>query len=204
LFLEGILGEISATQRDKLERVDANARHLVSLIDDLLDLARIEAGRLPVHVETFDVAVLVEETMQELEALIASSRLKVTAEVQSGLSLATTDRKKVKQIVLNLLSNAIKFTPEGFVRLQCARGTRKGFLTIAVTDTGIGIPIEAQETIFEEFQQLDTSNARQHGGTGLGLSISKRLAGVIGGHIELVSRPGAGSTFTLHFPREHR
>ncbi len=204
LFLDGILGDLGALQREKIERVDANARHLVSLIDDLLDIARIESGRMPVHPEAFGLAALVAEIMRELEPLIGRSRLTVTSGVPDDLPVACTDRKKVKQIVLNLLSNAIKFTPEGFVRVQCSYQRARDRFCVTVSDTGIGIRPEHQARIFEEFQQADDSSARRHGGTGLGLSISKRLAEVIQGEIELSSRPGAGSTFTLLFPREHR
>ncbi len=202
LFLDAILGDVNDLQREKLQRVQANARHLVALIDDLLDIARIEAGRMPVHAETFGVAELVSEIMNELEPLIGRSRLAVTAHVTEGLPAAYTDRQKVKQIVLNLLSNAIKFTPEGFVRVQCSYDGQSAF-TVAVTDTGVGIATEQQESIFEEFQQVDDSNTRRHGGTGLGLAISRRLAQVLGGDIGLESMPGSGSTFTLRFPREH-
>jgi signal transduction histidine kinase len=203
LFLDGILGDLQALQCEKLERIDANARHLVSLIDDLLDIARIESGRMPVHAHPFDLSRLIGEIMDEVEPLIGRSRLTVTTGVPEDLPEAENDRKKIKQVLLNLLSNAIKFTPEGFVRVQCTYDADDDRFSVAVTDTGIGIPPEQQQSIFEEFQQVDGSISRKHGGTGLGLTISKRLAEVVTGDIELVSRAGAGSTFTLHFPRLH-
>ena len=136
------------------------------------------------------------------EPLIASSRLTVSTSLPDDAALARTDRKKVKQIVMNLLSNAIKFTPEGFVRVLCSYDAPGDRFAISVVDTGVGIPPDQQDDIFEEFHQVDDTSTRSQGGTGLGLSISKRLAEVIRGSIELVSRPGAGSTFTLHFPAD--
>ena len=200
LFLEGILGELKELQRDKLERVDANARHLVAVINNLLDLSRIESGRMPIHLESFSVTELVAEVMQEVEPLIARSRLTVTSDAAGDLPRLHSDRQKVKQILLNLLSNAIKFTPEGFVRVQCRYDEARGIVSLGVSDTGIGIPAEQQERIFEEFQQVDSSESRRYGGTGLGLAICKRLAGLLSGELDLVSRPGAGSTFTVHLP----
>jgi signal transduction histidine kinase len=201
LFLEGILGQLSDLQRDKLERLDANARHLVSLINDLLDLTRIESGRMPIHVEEFDVPHLIEEVMKEVEPLISHPRLTFTSDAPASLPSVENDRQKVKQILLNLLSNAIKFTPEGLVRVQCQHDPRDDRMSISVTDTGIGIPADQQELVFEEFRQVDNSNSRQYGGTGLGLTISRRLARLIRGEIGLESSPGTGSTFILQFPR---
>jgi PAS domain S-box-containing protein len=201
LFLEGILGELVASQREKLVRVDANARHLVSLINDLLDIERIESGRMPVHFETFDIPELIGSVMEEVEPLINGSRLTVTTDWEMDLPQVESDRQKVKQIVINLLSNAIKFTPEGFVRVQVAYESMRDQVAISVADTGVGVAPELHSRIFEEFQQVDSSSARQYGGTGLGLAICKRLAQVIDGRVELSSSPGAGSTFTLLFPR---
>ena len=204
LFLEGLLGPLQDVQRSKIERMDANARHLVSLINDLLDITRIESGRMPVHVEEFEVPQLVVEVMQEVEPLISRSRLIVTADAAPDLPTVRNDRQKVKQILLNLLSNAIKFTPEGLVRVQCTYQAERDRLGLSVTDTGIGIPLDQQEQIFEEFRQVDSSSSRQYGGTGLGLAICRRLAGLVSGEITLVSTPGTGSTFTLFVPRRRR
>ncbi len=204
LFLQGVLGHLEKRQVEKIERVDANARHLVSLINDLLDITRIESGRMPVYTQAFELPELVSEVTRELEPLVSRSRLTVTCDGLTSLPPATSDRQKVKQIVLNLLSNAIKFTPEGLIRIHCAHDRIHDTLEVTVADTGIGIPADQQEQIFEEFRQLDDSSSRQYGGTGLGLAISRRLATLVGGTITLASSLGSGSTFTLTFPRERR
>ncbi|MCO5165686.1 MAG: ATP-binding protein [Planctomycetes bacterium] len=201
LLLQGISGPLAPRQHEKLQRVDSNARHLLSIINDLLDIARIEAGKMPVHSERFALGDLVDEVLSEMEPVIARTRLKVTAEVPRALPQVRSDRQKVKQVLMNLLSNALKFTPEGFVRVQAAHDVPSDALAISVADTGIGISADQQRTIFEDFHQADDSFTRQYGGTGLGLSICRRLAHTLGGRISLVSSPGVGSTFTLHVPR---
>ncbi|HEY9420474.1 MAG TPA: ATP-binding protein [Thermoanaerobaculia bacterium] len=200
LLLEGISGELNRPQREKLTRVDANARHLLAVINDLLDIARIESGKMPIQIERIRLPELIDEVMSEVEPLIEGTRLEVSRSLSPDLPEIDTDRQKVKQIVLNLLSNALKFTPEGSVsiRLEFDRGSEE--ISIAVSDTGIGIAEENQKTIFEAFEQADSSYARRQGGTGLGLSICRRLAHLLDGRILLVSRLGEGSTFTLFLP----
>ncbi len=200
LLLEGISGELARPQRDKLGRIDSNAHHLLAVINDLLDIARIESGKMPLQLEALRIPELIDEVMREVEPLIARTSLEVTWELGEGLPELQSDRKKVKQIVLNLLSNALKFTPQGSVSIRAVCGGEPAQVWIAVADTGIGIPEENQRTIFEAFAQADSSYARRAGGTGLGLSICSRLASLLGGDIGLVSRPGEGSTFTLILP----
>ncbi|HEX6898728.1 MAG TPA: ATP-binding protein [Thermoanaerobaculia bacterium] len=199
LLLEGISGELNKPQQEKLTRVDANARHLLAVINDLLDIARIESGKMPIQIERIRLPELVDEVMSEVEPLIQGTRLEVSRNLPPELPEIETDRQKVKQIVLNLLSNALKFTPQGSVaiRLERAGGDE---IIIAISDTGIGIAEENQKTIFEAFEQADSSYARRQGGTGLGLSICRRLAHLLDGRITLVSRLGEGSTFTLFLP----
>jgi PAS domain S-box-containing protein len=200
LMLEGVSGDLTQTQQDKLSRIDANARHLLAVINDLLDIARIESGKMPVQRERVVLAELIDEVMTEVEPVIAGTRLKVTRSLSRRLPLIETDRQKVKQIVLNLLSNALKFTPEGSVAIRLQHDREAGEISIAVSDTGIGIAEENQKTIFEAFEQANSSYARRQGGTGLGLSICRRLAHLLDGRITLVSRLGEGSTFTLYLP----
>ncbi len=204
LMLEGVSGEMTQPQHDKLGRIDANARHLLAVINDLLDIARIESGKMPVQMERIRLPELIDEVMTEVEPVIAGTHLAVNRMLSPELPEIETDRQKVKQIVLNLLSNALKFTPQGSVaiRLEHERGTDE--ITIAVTDTGIGVAEENQKTIFEAFEQANSSYARRQGGTGLGLSICRRLAHILDGRITLVSRLGEGSTFTLHLPSKPR
>jgi signal transduction histidine kinase len=197
LLLEGVFGTLSDHQRDRLERVEANARNLLAIINDLLDIARIEAGKMPLEIERFTVPALVEEVMDEVEPLIERARLAVRRDIATDVPELATDRQKVKQILINLLSNALKFTPEGVVEVEAVRHDE--LVAIAVRDTGIGISEDHQKTIFEAFGQSGGSYARRQG-TGLGLSICRRLATVLGGDIELESRLGEGSTFTLYLP----
>ena len=204
LLLEGVSGDLSAPQQDKLTRVDANARHLLAVINDLLDISRIESGKMPVQVERVLLPELIDEVMTEVEPVIAGTRLAVTRELAPALPEIRTDRQKVKQIVLNLLSNALKFTPQGSVAIRLEHLPTTDEISIAVSDTGIGIAEENQKTIFEAFEQANSSYARRQGGTGLGLSICRRLAQLLEGRILLVSQLGEGSTFTLFLPCKPR
>jgi signal transduction histidine kinase len=204
LMLEGVSGDLMPPQRDKLGRVDSNARHLLSIINDLLDIARIESGKLPIQVEKLVLPDLVDEVMAEVEPLIAGTSLEVTRRIAPTMPELRTDRQKVKQIVLNLLSNALKFTPQGSVSIVLDYHAADEEVSVAVADTGIGISTDNQQTIFEAFGQADSSYAKRHGGTGLGLSICRRLATILGGRITLVSTLGEGSTFTLFLPRRTR
>ncbi|HEX4960261.1 MAG TPA: ATP-binding protein [Thermoanaerobaculia bacterium] len=204
LLLEGVSGELTAPQQDKLTRVDANARHLLAVINDLLDITRIESGKMPVQAELIRLPELIDEVMSEVEPVIAGTRLAVTRDLSPDLPEIETDRQKVKQIVLNLLSNALKFTPQGSVAIRLEHHGPVGEISIAVTDTGIGIAEENQKTIFEAFEQANSSYARRQGGTGLGLTICRRLASLLDGRIALASRLGEGSTFTLFLPAKPR
>jgi signal transduction histidine kinase len=204
LLLEGVSGEITRPQREKLNRMDSNARHLLSIINDLLDLARIESGKMPVQLERVVLQELIEEVMTEVEPLIDRTTLAVTRHISSEVPEILTDRQKVKQIVLNLLSNALKFTPQGSVSIRLQHDAEQDNICVSVADTGIGISDENQKTIFEAFQQADSSYARRQGGTGLGLTICRRLASILDGRIHLSSQLGEGSTFTLVLPRHAR
>jgi signal transduction histidine kinase len=204
MLLNGVTGPISEHQRKSLTRIDSNSRHLLALINDILDITRIEAGRMPLNLTTFEVHELVSEVRAELEPIIKRSSLKVIAKMSRNLKGVKSDRQKVKQVVLNLLSNALKFTPAGSVTISASYDQSKRWVAISVQDTGVGIPIEDQSKVFEDFRQLDTSPARGYGGTGLGLSICRRLAQMLGGSIELVSTVNRGSTFTLKLPTRLR
>ncbi len=204
LMLEGVSGAVNPAQQDKLSRVDANARHLLAVINDLLDITRIESGKMPVQVERILLSELIDEVMTEVEPVIAGTRLAVTRNLPAGLPEIETDRQKVKQIVLNLLSNALKFTPQGSIAIRLEHHGPAGEISIAVIDTGIGIAEENQKTIFEAFEQANSSYARRQGGTGLGLTICRRLASLLDGRIALASRLGEGSTFTLFLPAKSR
>ncbi len=204
MLLNGVSGEISDPQRKSLSRIDSNSRHLLALISDILDITRIEAGRMPLNLTTFRVADLILEVMSELEPIIRRSNLVVKARASATLPPIKSDRQKVKQIVLNLLSNALKFTPSGTVTIGASYDGEKRMVAIAVQDTGVGIPVADHAKVFEDFRQLDSSPTRGYGGTGLGLSICRRLSQMLGGTIELTSSSGKGSTFTLRLPARTR
>ena len=204
MLLNGVTGPISDHQRKSLTRIDSNSRHLLALINDILDITRIEAGRMPLNLSSFGIPQLMNEVMAELEPIIKRSTLTVTAKMSRKLPPIRSDRQKVKQIVLNLLSNALKFTPAGSVTIAASYDQEEKAVVISVLDTGVGIPDEDQSQVFEDFRQLDTSPARGYGGTGLGLSICRRLAQMLGGTIELESEVSRGSTFTLKLPARLR
>ena len=159
---------------------------------------------MPLQISTFKVPELVAEVKSELEPIILRSKLTITVDVPKELRPISTDRQKVKQILLNLLSNALKFTHHGGVTISARRIQKERAVTLSVSDTGIGIAPVDQERIFEDFRQLDNSPTRAYGGTGLGLSICRRLAQMIGGRLEVQSDRGRGSTFTLTLPIKGR
>jgi PAS domain S-box-containing protein len=204
MLLNNVTGQVTDPQRKSLTRIDSNAKHLLALINDILDITRIEAGRMPLNATTFRVSELFEEVQSELEPIIKRSNLTVSTKQRGAVPPVRSDRQKVKQIVLNLLSNSLKFTPAGSVTMTASYDSRRREVAIAVKDTGVGIPSEDQAKVFEDFRQLDSSPARGYGGTGLGLSICRRLANMLGGTIDLDSNPGRGSTFTLRLPAKAR
>jgi PAS domain S-box-containing protein len=202
MLLKGVTGELTPHQRRNLERVDSNSHHLLAIINDILDISRIEAGKMPLTVAKFGVKDLIAEVLAEVEPIIARSRLTVTSQLEPQLPPVITDRQKVKQIVINFLTNAIKFTPQGSVEIRAAYSPEAEEVTIAVADSGIGIADSDRERIFEDFRQADNSPTREYTGAGLGLAICRRLAGLLDGRITLESELGKGSIFTVWIPRE--
>jgi PAS domain S-box-containing protein len=185
-------------QADNLDKVLGSADHLLELINSVLDLSKIEAGRVDIQPTMFGIETLVEACLETVRPLAKSHHLQLNMEFESGLPHLHTDQDKVRQILINLLGNAIKFTKQGAITVSAGRNEDN--LMLAVADTGIGIPEDDLERIFEEFQQVDTSTTRKHGGTGLGLSISRHLAHLLNGEISVESTVGVGSTFTLVIP----
>ena len=204
MLLKGVSGELSAPQRRNLERIDSNSHHLLSIINDILDITRIEAGKMPLTVAEFPIPDLICEVLAEVEPLIARSKLTVSTQVDDGLPPLRSDRQKVKQVVINLLTNALKFTPQGWVTVTAGGEPTGSRVAIAVADSGIGISPKDQEVIFEDFRQADDSPTRQYTGAGLGLAICRRLASMLGGELTVRSALGEGSTFTLRLPRAPR
>ena len=185
-------------QLHHLERIHENGTHLLAIINDLLDLSKIEAGKVSITVEEITPATAVIHVVETLLPLAEERDIDLEVVVHNDLPTLHTDPLRLQQILLNLGGNAIKFTPQGRVTFTVAPGPEG--LTFSVRDTGIGIPAAALPTIFDKFRQVDGSTTREHEGTGLGLSVSRSLAHLLGGEIEVESRPGEGSTFTLHLP----
>ena len=200
MLLQGVAGDLLPAVRRQLSRIDSNGRHLLQIINEILDITRIEAGKMPLQVSEFDLTQLVPEVMAELDPMIARSKLPVTPRLAPSMPPVRTDRQKVKQILVNLLSNALKFTHQGGIDIIVSYDAAENAAVIAVRDTGIGIAPENHDKVFEDFRQVDDSPSRQYGGTGLGLAICRRLASMLGGRITLTSTLGEGSTFTLIFP----
>src|SRR5205823_10092588 len=174
MLLQGVSGEVLPSVKRHLGRIESNGRHLLTIINEILDISRIEAGRMPLQITTFRVPELVAEVRAELEPIILRSKLTVSTQIDKDLPVLSSDRQKVKQILLNLLSNALKFTHEGEVTIRAQRLPKERAVALSVSDTGIGIAPADQEKIFEDFRQLDNSPTRAYGGTGLGLSICRR------------------------------
>lgn len=204
MLLQGVSGKLLPAQQKALSRIDSNGRHLLDLINEILDITRIESGKMPLHISRFELQALIDEVFAELDPIISRSPAQVTARIPANIPELETDRQKLKQIVVNLISNALKFTHEGRIRVVAGYNARSRMVTIAVSDTGIGIAEEYHQKVFEDFRQVDASTTRAYGGTGLGLSICRRLSSMLGGRITLKSKLGKGSTFTLHIPRKSR
>jgi signal transduction histidine kinase len=198
LILDNIYGEVGEKVRDILVRLEKSGRHLLALINDVLDLSKIEAGQLTLSLSEYSMKDVVQTVATAVEALAAEKRLALQVTVAPGLPLGRGDERRLSQVLLNLVGNAIKFTEAGEVRVE-VRAT-DGTFRVAVADTGPGIAPEDQAKIFQEFQQVDSSSTRKKGGTGLGLSIAKRIVELHGGRIGVESSPGQGSTFWFTLP----
>jgi signal transduction histidine kinase len=196
LMSDGVYGAVNPEQVQSLAGVNESASSLLTLIDQILDLSKVEAGRMKVRMKEVDLNHLVREVVGMSAALTNNRPYDVTEQRPEGPLRVRTDPTMVRQILVNLVSNAIKFTKEGSVELV-AQETDTDDVLVAVRDTGIGIRPEHLEVIFDEFRQVDGSSTRQHGGTGLGLAISKKFASLLGGDIQVQSTPGKGSSFTL-------
>ncbi len=198
ILLQELAGPINAEQRKQLGMVQASARHLLALINDVLDLSKIEAGQLQVHVEPFDLRETIERAVASVRPQAEAKGLALAAEIAPEVGGLASDARRVEQILLNLLNNAIKFTERGEVRLTA--GVAGEWVRIAVADTGMGIRPEDLAKLFRPFQQLDVGLARNHEGTGLGLAICRRLAGLLDGEVTAESEWGRGSRFVLSLP----
>jgi signal transduction histidine kinase len=181
-----------------MARIDKSGRHLLGLINDVLDLSKIEAGQLTLSLADYSMKELVQTVLVAVESLAAEKRLALKVDVGADLPRGRGDERRLSQVLLNLVGNALKFTEAGGVRVEA--GLRNGEFVVSVADTGPGISPADQERIFEAFQQVDSSVTRKKGGTGLGLSIARRIVELHGGRLWVESAPGTGSTFSFAVP----
>jgi signal transduction histidine kinase/HAMP domain-containing protein len=199
VLLERMFGEINPKQEEYLQDVLSSGRHLLSLINDILDLAKIEAGRMELEVTDFHLPQAIDNSVTLVRERAARRSIALDVAIDPELGEIKGDERKVKQVLLNLLSNAIKFTPEGG-RVDVHAGMVDGVAEISVSDTGVGIAPEDHEAVFEEFRQVGTDYAKKHEGTGLGLTLSRRFVELHGGKIWVKSQLGQGATFTFTLP----
>jgi signal transduction histidine kinase len=198
LINDEIYGPVPESMREVLERVDHNGRHLLDLINSVLDISKIEAGRLTLALDEYSLRDLVHESVAAVESLAAEKQLSVSVEIPTELPSGRADTARIRQVMLNLLSNAIKFTETGGITLVTC--VNEDSFEVRVTDTGTGIEPADQQRIFDEFQQVDSTSTREKGGTGLGLAISRKLIRLHGGDMDVESEPGKGSTFWFRLP----
>jgi len=201
LILEGFVeGELTAEQEEYIQFIVHRAEDLSRLVDDMLDLSKIEADRLEVKVEPLALESSLAEAVNQLKPMANNKGLYLTLEIDDSLPLVMADSHRIRQVVINLVSNALKFTEKGGVTIRCTLLERFDMLHISVSDTGIGISPAALDYIFEAFRQADGSTTRQFGGTGLGLTIARKLIELQGGEVSVESVVGQGSTFSFTLP----
>ena len=199
VLLERMFGEVNPKQEEYLNDILSSGKHLLSLINDILDLSKIEAGRMELESQPFDLPAALDNALTLIRERAARHGLRLEVTVDPGLGEVKGEERKVKQVLLNLLSNAVKFTPEGG-KISLSASLNDGMAEISVADTGVGIAPEDQEAIFEEFRQVGSDYARKREGTGLGLALARRLVALHGGKLWVESEPGKGSTFTFTLP----
>ncbi len=199
ILLQGLAGPLNEEQQKQMSMVQTSARHLLALINDVLDLSKIEAGQLALSVASFELKPSIEKMVRLISPMAEKKGLELKLDISDDVETVTTDQRRLEQVVLNLLNNAVKFTEKGEVRISCR--TRDDHYLLSVADTGIGMGPEEMEHIFKPFHQIDTGLTRKYEGTGLGLSISKKLLKMMGGEIHVESQRGKGSIFTIRFPK---
>jgi len=186
---------------EPLRRVNVAGTHLLSLINEVLDLSKIEAGKLDLNPEPINLSRLIDEVVGTAGQLAEKNKNRLVVEAPENVGTLTADSMRLKQILLNLLSNACKFTKEGEVALRVRKVVDgHDWVELAVADTGIGLTVEQQAKLFQDFTQADSLTARRYGGTGLGLALSRKLARMMGGDVTVTSEPGKGSVFTVRLP----
>lgn len=204
LLLNQTVGPLNQVQQTDLSFIYDSAQHLLSLVNDILDLSKIKAGKIRLDMEWLTVEEIIVGVMASTYILIEGKPIELKEEIEPHLPKIYVDRGRIRQVVLNILSNAAKFTDAGCITLRIGKTTRNGaeFIRFSVTDTGIGIAQDDMAKVFEAFRQIDSSEARRAEGTGLGMPISRRLVELHGGELWLESQPGQGSTFSFTIPLE--
>jgi len=198
LIQEGFYGALPEKSLDALARIRSNGRHLLGLINTVLDIAKIESGQFTLNMAEYAIESVVETVRSATESLAQNKKLELSADVAKPLPIGVGDEQRLTQVLLNLVGNAIKFTDTGEVRVTAK--TVNGHFAVSVTDTGPGIPPEERSRIFEQFHQVDSSLTKAKGGTGLGLAIAKQIVEMHGGRIWVESTLGKGSTFRIEIP----
>ena len=195
--------EAAKEDTEPLDRVLGAGRHLLALINDILDLSKIEAGRMELHLNSFALAPLIEDVAKTIEPMAAKNSNRVSVNCDAAIGTMHADQMRLRQALLNLLSNANKFTERGTITIDARQGQENGreWIKLAVTDSGIGMTPEQMGKLFQEFSQVSSATASKYGGTGLGLAISRRFCQMMGGDITVESEPGHGSIFTIQLPR---
>lgn len=200
LLLQELPGPLNEEQRKQLQMVQNSSRHLLALINDVLDISKIEAGQMRILRDPFDLAASLEKVAAGMAPAAQRKGLAFTVAVDADLGIYQGDRRRIEQVLMNLLSNAIKFTEQGGIEVRARRS--RDVIEVSVRDTGIGVREEDRETLFKPFQQVDSGLTRKYEGTGLGLSICRKLVELMGGGISVESAPGRGSTFRFTLPAE--
>jgi signal transduction histidine kinase len=199
IMQQGMAGPLTDKQKEFLADISSSGNHLLALITDILDLSKIEAGKLELELSSFSLKELVDASLVMFKEKALKHGISVTSDIDTSITAMSADQRKLKQVLVNLLSNAFKFTPDGgSVRVEARRAP--DFIEMSVTDTGIGISEENQQRLFQPFQQIETSLTRKYAGTGLGLSLCRRLVELHGGKIWVESGPGKGSRFMFVIP----
>ena len=202
MLLMGIVGDLNAEQKKQLTMVKNSANHLLSLINDILDISKVEAGKSEISPDDFFINDVVQEVIDTITPLANKKGIKLLKEIPEK-TLIFSDRQRVKQILMNLASNAVKFTDKGSVKIESGV-SKNEYLEVSVIDTGIGIKKKDLGKLFEIFKQVDMSSTKKHEGTGLGLHLSKKLATLLGGDITFKSQYGKGSVFTVNLPVKYK
>lgn len=200
ILLQQLPGPLNEEQKKQMTMVQGSSRHLLALINDVLDISKIEAGQLTLSISLFDVRESIEKIVNMIRPQAEKKGISLDVKIAEDVGKSKTDQRRFEQVLLNLLNNAVKFTEKGFVSLECRAG--KNSYLLSVSDSGIGIKPEDADRLFQPFHQVDTGLSRKHEGTGLGLSICRKLLEMMGGSIGVESEFGKGSVFTIQFPDE--